>query len=276
MSTEANANSSGGAFGSNSDTLSSAVPMLDEAGKNWGVFLERFKVGVQAKRRWGHFDGTKVKPTFVAPSNVTPDDPDSVASVRAAAEATRLAREEAMRDPDIIKKREEWDYSEAVAYYLLIQKVPEGILKQVNSFRTVAEKWAHIQYIMTDRSMYARVQLRREFLESRCAKGVDVRTFLEELRLKKQELDDRGIEITREDYLTTITRSIPYHLSEYAATTLDAAEFTIRSMSLVTGYHLDENVIKNLKNVDPDYLIRMIQNEADRRKRDKADCQESP
>ena len=129
MSTEANANSSGGAFGSNSDTLSSAVPMLDEAGKNWGVFLERFKVGVQAKRRWGHFDGTKVKPTFVAPANVSPDDPDSVASVRAAAEATRLAREEAMRDPDIIKKREEWDYSEAVAYYLLIQKVPEGIVR---------------------------------------------------------------------------------------------------------------------------------------------------
>ena len=47
------------------DNLSPDVPRLDPTGSNWAIFVERFHSAVEAKNKWGHFDGSSQIPIFV-------------------------------------------------------------------------------------------------------------------------------------------------------------------------------------------------------------------
>ena len=54
-----------------SDSLSSSIPKLDSTGTNWAIFEIHFWDVIEAKRFWGHFDGTSPQP--VAISMITTD-----------------------------------------------------------------------------------------------------------------------------------------------------------------------------------------------------------
>jgi hypothetical protein len=58
------------------DSLPSDVPKLLSTGTNWAIFNLHFSSAIQAKDKWGHFDGTVTSPM---PSN--PPLPSELATV---------------------------------------------------------------------------------------------------------------------------------------------------------------------------------------------------
>ena len=63
------------------DILPNSVPKLEASGKNWAVFLLRFKDAVDAKGFWGHFDSSNPRPRLAIPV----ETPAPVAAAKPAA-----------------------------------------------------------------------------------------------------------------------------------------------------------------------------------------------
>jgi hypothetical protein len=76
-----------------------------------------------------------------------------------------------------------------------------------------------------------------------------VREFLEGLQVKKEELVQVGVVIDDKDYLSTIISSLPFALSNFASAQLAAAR-----------------MYASTKTIDPDVLMSLLVEEADRQK----------
>ena len=226
------------------DLLTSSVPKLDPSGENWAIFSYRFEDAVRAKRVWGHFDGSSVRPGPAPPPTAPPgmplgpqqwpslgtssalgtttQPPGTSSSTPSAPRGTRVTRSQVQTPapttattstavptapttttqgatqvplppsrppsptPDERKAQKDWDNEEALSQYLLSQRIPDSTLMRVRRFTTVAERWTAIVIEYTDKSMYAQTSLKAEFLESKCPKGSNVKTFLQELRSKRE------------------------------------------------------------------------------------------
>ena len=203
-----------------SDTLPSSVPKLDATGLNWAIFFVRFQDAVEAKGFWGHFDGS-------SPCPMLPEE--------------QKAEETAAKN--------QWDKDERSAKSLLTQKIPDSTLMRVHSKRTVKDRWDAIVREYTDKGAYAQTELRAKFLESRCPEKGNIREFLENLRVKKEELSQVGVTIDDKDYLSTIVASLPYALSNFASSQLTAAR-----------------MYSATRTIDPDMLISLLVEESDRQK----------
>ena len=85
------------------------------------------------------------------------------------------------------------------------------------------------------------------FLETRCQDKGNVRQFLDNLCVKREELATMGVEIDEKDYQSTIISSLPIHLSNFASNQLAVAR-----------------MYAPLKTIDPDALISLIAEEYNR------------
>ena len=171
-----------------SDTLPSSVPKLDAEGDNWAIFYVRFMDAVEAKGFWGHFDGTSVAPVLAA---------------------TATAAE--------IGAKSQWEKDERSAKTLLTQKLPDSTVMEIHSLKSVKERWDAVVKEYTVKGAYAQTEMRTKFLMSRCPDKGNPKDFLRGLRLKKEELAQVGVEISDEDYLSTIISSLPDTLSNFAS-----------------------------------------------------------
>src|SRR6266849_6929290 len=133
------------------DTLPSTVMKLDSSGANWAMFSIHFKQAMVAHKKWGHFDGTVVKP--------------------------------AAADPDKLK---EWEEDENTAAYMLSQKLPDSTLAQTYKCMTVVEAWKKIVEEYTRKGIFASGELHKSFLESQCPRGENVRVYLADLHAKRE------------------------------------------------------------------------------------------
>ena len=149
------------------NTLPSSIPKLDPQGENWAIFAICFETAMQAKGKWGHFDGTAPEPSLVA----TPT----------AEQRATLA---------------EWLKDKHTSLYLLIQQIPDSTVVCVQKLTTVAQQWAAIVSEYTLKGAYAQTELQRSFMEMRCDNNADVRQFLDDLRTKQEELVACGVNIT--------------------------------------------------------------------------------
>ena len=86
-------------------------------------------------------------------------------------------------------------------------------------------------------------------MEMRCDNNADVRQFLDDLHTKREELAACGVDITTQDYRSTIIASIPDKLSDFA-------------LSLIASSQL----VNPTKDLDPDFLICHVSNEYERRR----------
>ena len=109
--------------------------------------------------------------------------------------------------------------------------------------------WNEISKEYTEKGAYAQTDLHMQFLESRLAKGVDVRQFLDGLRMKKEELAAVGVSIDDTDFRSTIIKSLPNLLANFASSQLTAAQ-----------------LFTTAKTVELDVLISVIAEEADHQK----------
>ena len=176
------------------DSLSADVPKLLSTGANWGIFCECFVPAVKAKGKWGHFDGTTTRPTAIT-------SPPSAAEINAELE---------------------WLQNEATALNLLNQKLPDSTIMKIRNLATVALRWDAVKEEYTRKVTYAQTDMRNKFLQSKCSPKADVREFLEDLTLEKENLATYGVDISDSDYRSTIISAIPIYLSNYASSQLSS------------------------------------------------------
>ena len=146
------------------DTLLSSVPKLDPTGSNWTVFLFCFQDTIDAKRFWGHFDGTSKMPEL--PTTGTPSDKE-------------------------LAEKTQWEKDECSSKSLLTQKLPDSTMVLIHSKKLVKERWDEVvkEYTLKRlKSKYAKTGLRAKFLGMKCMDKGGVREYLEGLQLKKEEL----------------------------------------------------------------------------------------
>jgi len=203
-----------------SDSLPSSVPKLDASGLNWAIFLVRFQDTVEAKGFWGHFDGTNPVPALSSPAK-----------------------------SDELVAKAQWDKDERSAKSLLTQRLPDSTLMKIHTKKSVQERWEAVVKEFTEKGAYAQTELRAKFLASRCAEKRNVRAFLDELRVRKEELVQVGVVIDNKDYLSTIISSLPVALSNFASAQLAAAR-----------------MFASTKSIEPEVLMSLLAEEADRQK----------
>ena len=104
-----------------------------------------------------------------------------------------------------------------------------------------------------EKGAYAQTDLRARFLESKCPDKGNVRDFLDNLRVKREELASVGVDIDEKDYRSTIISSLPYSLANFASSQLAAARMFATS-----------------KTIAPDSLISLISEEYERQKTQKS------
>ena len=212
------------------DTLPSNVPKLELKGTNWAIFAFRFQTAVAAKELWKQFDGKTPCPT-----------PADMKAGATTAEAAAI---------------EQWRKNENLAKNLLTQRIPDSTALRVKSLPTVAAMWKEITREFTEKGAYAQTELRAQFLESSCPSGGDIRQFLEGLRTKREELASVGITITEQDYRSTIIKSLPNSLANFASSQLASAK-----------------LLSTSKTIEPDILISVISEEWERQKAKNPRCQ---
>ena len=118
---------------------------------------------VEAKGFWGHFDGSSLAP--VLDSNAT--------------DALKAAKTQ-------------WGKDERSAKTILTQKLPDLMVMEIHSKKTVKERWEVVVKEYTVKGAYAQTEMRAKFLTSRCPEKGNAKEFLRGLRLKKEELAQEG------------------------------------------------------------------------------------
>ena len=220
------------------DTLPSSVPKLDASGLNWAVFSLRFQDAVEAKGYWGHFDGTSERST-------APKLEDLPATTAVAGETTTDAPAPTTPSAeDLAAATNQWNKDERSAKSLLTQKIPDSALMRIQNKKSVKEQWDAITTEYTEKSTFAQTDLRTCFLESKCPDKGNVWQFLDELRMKREELATVGVDIDEKDYHSTIISSLPYSLANFTSNQLAAAK-----------------LYSSTKTITPDALISLISEE---------------
>jgi hypothetical protein len=204
------------------EKLPANIPHLEPNGVNWVIFKRYFSTAMKVTRQWGYFSDTKPCPM--------PADPNNVSTTETA---------------DI----EEWEHQDAVVSFLLLQRLPDTTEMQLANCSSTQECWTLLSNDYQAKSAFAQANLHQAFLDMCCAKGIDIREFLNSLQYKKEELAAVGITVTNKEYERTILRGIPSKLVTFVSQLL--------SSTLI----LNQTVSVNL-----DALTNQICEEADRLK----------
>ena len=229
-----------------SDTLPSSIPKLDASGINWAIFSVRLQDAIEAKGFWNHFDGSSIRPEQTYSAQVIASDGTTTSGGTAIIPENELAASQS-----------QWDKDERSAKSLVTQKIPDSTLMRIHTKKTVVKRWNSIVMEYTEKGSYAQTDLRQKFLELKCPPQGNVREFLDNLRVKKEELATVGVIIEDGDYRSTILSSLPTSLANFASMQLAAAR-----------------MFSSVKTISPDVLISLINEEADRQKVQKSRRQE--
>jgi gag-polypeptide of LTR copia-type len=200
------------------DLLPSSVPKLMATGLNWTTFAMRFQDAIEAKGLWGYFDGTAVCPVLSKP----PKPEEELALTQ-------------------------WIKEDRSAKALLTHHNPDSTLIRIHGKKSLKDRWDLISKEFSSKGALSQADLRTQFMESKCPDKGNVREFLDELRVKKEELATYGVVIEEKDYCSTIIKSLPPHLSAFAS-------------NLLAGARL----YSSTKTIDPDELILLVSKEYER------------
>jgi gag-polypeptide of LTR copia-type len=91
---------------------------------------------------------------------------------------------------------------------------------------TAREHWAQLSQENTAKSVYAQNNLQQTFFDMHCAKGGDVRTFLQTLSHKWEELAAAGVPVSDAEYQRTILHGIPDDLAQFTSQLLASSHLT--------------------------------------------------
>lgn len=218
-----------------SDTLLLSVPKLDASRMNWVIFTVHFQDAIKAKGFWGHLDGTSTCPIALEPKDVKSKSGEA-AEAAATMPASPIAEE--------LQAAKLLDKDKLSVKSLLTQKIPDSTLMHIHLKKTVFKRWAAIKKEYTEKGAYVQMDMRAQFLESKCPEKGNVCEFLDNLCVKQEELASIGVDITEQDYCSTIIFSLPYSLTNFASAQLAAAR-----------------MFSTTKTINPDALISLMSEE---------------
>jgi gag-polypeptide of LTR copia-type len=153
------------------DILPSSVPKLMPTGLNWTTFAMHFQDAIEAKGLWGYFDGTAVCPVLS-----TPLKPEEELALT------------------------QWIKEDRSAKALLIHRIPDSTLIQIHGKKSLKDQWDLISKEFSSKSAFAQADLHIQFMESKCPDKGNMCEFLDDLRIKKEELATYGVVIDEKDY----------------------------------------------------------------------------
>ena len=96
----------------------------------------------------------------------------------------------------------------------------------------------------TTKGAFTQTELHTKFMASKCLEKGNVRTWLEKLQTRKEELAKVGVNIDDKDFCSVIISSLPGYLSEFTATLLTNAQ-----------------LYSTNKTIDPDIFISLFNEE---------------
>jgi len=205
----------------------SSVPKLEIDGTNWVMFSTRLRIALQDKDVYGHLDGSAKKPDATT-------EPDEYAA---------------------------WLKKENQAFNLLTQKLHDTTLTKLLALKSVAEWWATVTKEFTVKSSHVVAAMQATFDKLKCADNGNVRTHLDKLRLKHEELIRVGVSIPADQYSTRIIGSLPEHYQKHLATVEASAQAAAQAAAAMTS---STTVTSTPFSVSPDLLISLATEEYDR------------
>ncbi|OJT11681.1 Retrovirus-related Pol polyprotein from transposon TNT 1-94, partial [Trametes pubescens] len=211
----------------------SGVEKLDSKGTNWLLFEQQFKIAVKQKEVWDHFDGSSVRPT---PAAATPT----------AAETASIAA---------------WDKKENFALYLLTLKIAAPTYAKHKRKGNVAKVWTAIVAEFTSKSLLARSNLRRDFLNMRYNSSQDLHSEIERLQLAYENLLTYDVTISDTEYASVIINFLPDSLSAFISQL--SAQMKLHSRLMPTT--ADDASSADKPAIEPDFMIELVLEEWDRR-----------
>ncbi len=173
-----------------SDPLPTTLPHLEPTGSNWAIFSMRFQEAMEANQKWQHFNGTSARPVPVDDKNPTDVEAKAMAA---------------------------WDQDETVARYLLSQRLPDSTAVRLKNVTSVKDCWQKVSDEFSVKSQYAEADLLTAFTEMRCPDGGNVREFLGQMRVKREELSAVGITMSEKEYRSAIIKAIPEEVAKFAS-----------------------------------------------------------
>jgi len=179
----------------------------------------RFQEAMEANQKWGHFNSKSPCPVPADINKPTDDEKKEIA---------------------------DWKQEETVTMYLLSQHLPDSTAVHLKSLTSAKEHWDKVKTEFSMKSQYAEMDLLTAFSKMCCPCGGDVRTFLGQMCIKREELSVVGVTMGEKEYHSAIIKSIPDEMSKFASRLLTAA-----------------HVLSPTTSIDPDVLIDHISEEAD-------------
>jgi hypothetical protein len=168
------------------------------------------------------------------------------------------------KNPDAAKEPDEhaaWLKKENQAFNLLTQKLHDTTLTKLLALKTVAEWWTTIKTEFTVKSSHVVAAMRATFDKLKCADNGNVRTHLDKLRLKHEELIRVGITIPNDQLATRIIGSLPEHYQKHLATIEASARAATQAAAAMTLHHCDNTY--SIYSISPDLLISLAIEEYD-------------
>jgi hypothetical protein len=167
----------------------SNVPKLEVDGTNWVMFSTCLRIALMDKDIYGHLDGTSAKPDQTT-------DLDNYAA---------------------------WLKKENQALNLLTQKLHDTTLTKVLSLNSAAKWWTVITHEFTVKSSHIVAAMRTSFNKMKCTDNGNIRTHLDKLRAKYEDLICVGVTVPQDQWATRIIGSLPEHYQKHLATIEAAA-----------------------------------------------------
>ena len=88
------------------------------------------------------------------------------------------------------------------------------------------------------KSVYAQHALHQSFLDMQCMKGGNIRAFLENLELRRNELTAAGVTVTDAEFECTVLRGIPDWLAAYTSQLLGTTILNGKSHAMPDIIHI--------------------------------------
>ena len=199
----------------------SSVPKLETNGVNWMIFRIHLKWALEEKQVFSHLDGTTIKPADNKPNT----------------------------------EKNDWSNDETKAHHLLAQKLHDSTLTKLLHHTTVAEMWTAVTQEFTTKSSHVVAAMHASFNSLKCADNGNIRTHLDRLRFKYEELVGIGVTVSSVDYTTRIIGSLPTHYQHHTST----IEASARASTLTTT--TAQATPKQTFSISPNLLIQLTMEE---------------
>ena len=165
---------------------------------------------------------------------------------------------------DLAEKREEWLVDETKARHHLAQKLHDSTLTKLLHLQMVAKMWKTITQEFTVKSSHVVAAMWTSFKNIKCTNGGNVRTYLDKLRFKYEELVGIGVTISSTEYAPRIIGSLPSHYQHHLSTIEASARASALATSAIQAAADNPQISTTTFSISPDLLIQLATEEYDR------------